>query len=135
MSRVADLGRERYVLLTTFRKDGSAVATPVWIAPLGADELCFTTAGNAGKVKRVRRDARVTLQPCSMRGEPTAGTAVIDGTARVVEGADFAPVEIAIRRKYGWQYRAVVASGWVTEKLRRRSVADAGIVIRLTAND
>jgi len=134
MSGVSNLADERYVLLTSFRKDGSAVATPVWIAPIGADELCFTTAGGAGKVKRIRRDGRVTLQPCSMRGEPKPGSAVVDGVARVVEGPDFAPVERAILRKYGWQYRAVVASGWISQKIRRRSVADAGIVIS-SSND
>ncbi len=52
---------QRYVLLTTFRKDGSPVRTPVWIAPLSDNEVCFTTSGGAGKVKRINRTARVTL--------------------------------------------------------------------------
>ncbi|MBU3689478.1 MAG: hypothetical protein B7C54_05155 [Acidimicrobiales bacterium mtb01] len=122
---------ERYVLLTTFRKDGSPVRTPVWIAPLSGGEACFTTSGDAGKVKRINRTPRVTLQPCDMRGRIKAGGTPSEGTARVVTGPDFAPVEKAVAKKYGIQYRLVVWSGTLTSFFKRTKTADAGIVITL----
>lgn len=125
------LSDERYVLVTSYRRDGSAVGTAVWIAPLGANEACFTTSGGAGKVKRIRRDGRVTVQPCDVRGRPRPSSAVVTATARVVTGDDFAPVERAIARKYGIQYRLVVWSGRLSGLFRRSSVADAGIIITL----
>ncbi|MEY3493533.1 MAG: hypothetical protein RL413_951 [Actinomycetota bacterium] len=122
---------ERYVLLTTFRKDGSPVSTPVWIAPLTGRDVCFTTSGDAGKVKRIHRTPRVTLQPCDMRGRTKPGGTPIEGAARVVTGTDFAPVEKAVAKKYGIQYRLVVWSGALTSVFKRTKTADAGIVITL----
>ena len=120
---------ERYVLLTTFRKDGSPVSTPVWIAPLSGTEVCFTTSGGAGKVKRINRTPRVTLQACDMRGRLQPNSAVVSGSARVVTGSDFALVEKAVAKKYGIQYRLVVWSGVLTSVFKRTKTADAGIVI------
>lgn len=125
------LADERYVLVTSFRRDGSPVGTAVWIAPLGTNEVCFTTSGEAGKVKRIRRDGRVTVQPSDVRGRPRPGSSVVTATARVVTGDDFRPVERAIAAKYGLQYRLVVWSGRLSGLFKRTSVADAGIVITL----
>lgn len=61
------LGAAQYLLLTTFRRDGTAVPTPVWVARDGAELVVFT-APNAGKVKRIRRDGAVRVGPCTMRG-------------------------------------------------------------------
>jgi PPOX class probable F420-dependent enzyme len=91
---------EKYVLLTTFRKSGEAVATPVWIAPLPDGGAGFTTESNAGKVKRIRETPRVTLQPCSVSGKITPDSAVVEATASVRDGADARPIHKAIRRKY-----------------------------------
>ena len=83
--RRADLlGRARTVLLTTVRKNGTPVATPVWVVRDG-DELRIWTNPTSGKVKRIRRNASVTLVPCSTRGEPR-GEAV-PGTARAGGGS------------------------------------------------
>ena len=125
------IATERYVLLTTFRKDGSPVSTPVWIAPLAGRDVCFTTSGDAGKVKRINRTARVTLQPCDIRGRLKADSTSVGGSARVVNGADFGAVEKAVAKKYGIQYRLVVWSGVLTSVFKRTKTADAGIVITL----
>jgi hypothetical protein len=58
------ISNERYVLFTTFKRDGSPVNTAVWIAPFGAGQACFTTGGDSAKVKRLRNNPRVTLQKC-----------------------------------------------------------------------
>lgn len=100
-------GRRRYVSLTTFRRSGVRVATPVWIAPAG-DALVVTTQASTGKVKRLRHDPRVELAECDMRGRVRRGAPVVRGTAELVHDAALqAPLLDAIRRKYGWQYRAV----------------------------
>ena len=64
---VEKLARGRYLSLTTFRRDGTPVATPVWVARQG-DELVVYTARSSGKVKRLRNNNRVLLAPCNMRG-------------------------------------------------------------------
>lgn len=58
------------VLLTSHRKDGTGVGTPVSIAVDG-DHAYFRTPGKAGKVKRIRRDPEVEIAPSTFRGRPT----------------------------------------------------------------
>ncbi|WFE33105.1 PPOX class F420-dependent oxidoreductase [Micromonospora sp. WMMD975] len=81
MTDLDRLAAEKYVLLTTFRKDGRAVATPVWAVRDG-DALAVWTVSDSGKVKRIRRNGRVTVAPCDVRGNPrgeaVAGHATID---------------------------------------------------------
>ncbi|MET7771020.1 PPOX class F420-dependent oxidoreductase [Nocardia sp. NPDC005366] len=82
----------KYALLTTYKRDGTPVGTPVWVAPDG-DRIVVWTHPDTGKVKRIRRNADVTLQVCDPRGRtgdapPVAGRAEIlgpDGTERVRE--------------------------------------------------
>ena len=61
------------LLLTTFRKDGTPVATPVWFV-IHDGELHTTTLENAGKVKRIRNNPRVTVAACTVRGTPIGPT-------------------------------------------------------------
>ncbi|MFI2434438.1 PPOX class F420-dependent oxidoreductase [Streptomyces sp. NPDC018693] len=58
------------VLLTSHRKDGTGVGTPVNIAVDG-DHAYFRTPGNAWKVKRIRHDPDVEIAPSTVRGTPT----------------------------------------------------------------
>jgi PPOX class probable F420-dependent enzyme len=92
----------KYVWFTTFRKDGTPVSTPVWIAPLGDGTLGFMTNDNVGKTKRLAHTARVTLQECDVRGRVSPGAPVVDGTAVVVrDDAGQARVRAAVEKKYG----------------------------------
>ena len=91
---------EKYVLLTTFRKNGDGVATPVWIVALGDGTGGFTTEIDSGKVKRVRNNPSVTLQPCNLRGKVTTDADILTATAEVLLGADARAVTKAVRRKY-----------------------------------
>ncbi len=61
------LGRHKFICLTTFRRSGTAVPTPVTYAPLG-DKLYVITGGSTGKVKRLRHSSQVTVAPCDPRG-------------------------------------------------------------------
>ena len=97
------LAQANYVSLTTFRKDGTPVATPVWIAPDG-DRLLVWTNPEAGKVKRIRRNADVTVAPCTMRGAVVGGGPV-PARATVLPDSEVPTVRRALIAKYGWQAR------------------------------
>jgi PPOX class probable F420-dependent enzyme len=125
MSTLADLGAAKYVLLTTFRKNGAAVPTPLWVVPY-ADALAVWTPVDSGKVKRIRRGGRVTVAPCTFRGLPT-GEAV-QATARIGDRVDTDRVREAIGRKYGLTGRISV---WGS-KLRRGADGTVAIVITPT---
>ena len=117
------LGAAQYLLLTTFRRDGRAVPTPLWVARDG-DALVVWTPAGSGKVKRLRNRADVTVAPCTFRGEPT-GPAVA-GTATVLDPAASRTGKALIRRKYG-------VMGWLTmtgSRIRRGSRGT--VCIRIT---
>jgi len=92
------LANEKYLLLTTFRKDGRGVSTPVWAARRG-EELVVRTPVDAGKVKRIRRDGAVEVAPCDVRGRARGESAM--GRARLLDANQTAGVHSAIERKYG----------------------------------
>ena len=94
------ISEEKYVLLTTFRKSGDAVSSPVWIAALADGGAGFTTDLDVGKVKRIRHTPRVTLQACSATGKVKPGAEIVEAKAAVMLGADAEPIKKAIRRKY-----------------------------------
>ena len=79
------LGNADYVLLTTFRKDGTPVPTPVWVVRIG-DELRVWTIRDSGKVKRIRRSGRAQIAPCTIRGKPRGLS--IDATARMLPDSE-----------------------------------------------
>ena len=106
---LAEIARSPYVLLTTYRRNGDAVATPVWVASDG-ERLLVTTGASSGKVKRLAYTPRVTLTPCDMRGRVREGAlsveavAVVDDTAEARDALD-----AALLAKYGIQYRMLRA--------------------------
>ena len=126
-----DLSAEKYVLFTSFKRDGTPRPTAVWIAPLADGRVGFTTALDSFKVKRVRRNPSVVLQPCDARGRVRPGTEERLGTATVVVGAEAFAVRAAIIAKYGWQGRLIEFGGRIKQRIRRQVVEDAGIIVDL----
>lgn len=121
---VERLGAGTYVSLATYRKDGTTVATPVWLSSDG-EKLYVWTEARSGKVKRLRNDARVLLAPCDSRGA-LQGTAV-EGTAYVVDDASgVAAIESLHKAKYKLQFSLFGAFGRV---FRRNSGGHVGIEI------
>ncbi|AXB48572.1 PPOX class F420-dependent oxidoreductase [Amycolatopsis albispora] len=98
-SELDRLAAEKYVVVTTFRKNGTPVPTPVWIARRG-DELVLWSDAQAGKVKRLRNDARVAVQASDFGGKKTHGDKV-SGQARLLDGDETERVRSTIARKYG----------------------------------
>lgn len=100
--RLNDLTTARYVLLRTFRSNGSSAQTPVWSVPQG-DRLWVWTQANSIKVKRLRADPRCELAPCNATGRVDKG-AFAPGRARVIDDPAAAAAAFAlVRAKYGWQ--------------------------------
>jgi PPOX class probable F420-dependent enzyme len=114
------LAGHNYLSLTTFRKTGQAVSTPVWFADVDG-KLVVTTDGKSGKAKRIRNNPAVTVAPCDMRGQ-VLGPAV-QATARILTPEEATPADRALLRKYGWQMRLF--------RLSRR--ADRSIFLEITA--
>ena len=104
---LANLKDQKFVSLTTFKRNGEAVASAMWIVGDGR-ELWAWTPADAWKVKRIRRDPRVTLTPCGRTGKVSAGQPVVDATAEVLtDASEVARVESLIKRKYGVEFRLV----------------------------
>lgn len=118
---VAQLGAEKFVALTTFKRDGEGVSTPMWIAHDGGELLAWTHA-DSWKVKRVRRDSRVTLEPCNRLGKVSEdGKNPIAGRAEVVaDPTGVARVEEMIKHKYGFEYRAITFLERIAARGRRK---------------
>ncbi|MFE5538112.1 PPOX class F420-dependent oxidoreductase [Streptomyces sp. NPDC056492] len=98
-----ELNQGKYVSLTTFRKDGTPVATPVWAVADGG-ELYVWTHSDSWKVKRIRNNGRVALSPCDVRGRVAEGAPVLEGEARLLDEAGLARVRKLMSRKYTWQF-------------------------------
>lgn len=98
----ANGGSARYFALTTYRRDGRPVTTPVWAATL-EDKLYVVTANSTGKARRVRATGRVRFAPCNMNGRQILGP-WREGTGRIVQDeARRGEALAALQRKYGWQ--------------------------------
>ncbi|CAM3506426.1 PPOX class F420-dependent oxidoreductase [Kibdelosporangium persicum] len=97
-AELARLAESKYVLVTTYRKDGTKVPTPVWCARDGED-LVFWTRSESGKVKRLRRNQNVELAECDVRGNPKSEP--ITGVARALDAAGTDRIRRVMARKYG----------------------------------
>lgn len=107
---LGELGTAKYVLLTTFRRDGSAVPTPVWAAPDGGRLLVWTET-HSYKVKRIRRNPRVTLAACDMRGNPKGEP--VEASAQILDAAGTDHVRALIARKYGILGRIIMKASLI----------------------
>jgi PPOX class probable F420-dependent enzyme len=122
------LGTGKYVLLTTFRRDGRAVGTPVWVVRDGG-ALGAWTARDSGKVKRLRNSGRVTVAACDARGN--ARGAAVAGHAELLDEAGTERYRELIKRKFGVLGRVTLFGS----RLRRGTRGTIGIRIELTAAD
>ena len=91
------LVREKYISLETFRRDGTGVRTPVWFVEMGG-QLFFYTLADSGKVKRIRRNPRVRVAPCDMRGRVHGDWK--EGRARLATQEETAQAYKLLNRKY-----------------------------------
>ncbi|HEV7625123.1 MAG TPA: PPOX class F420-dependent oxidoreductase [Streptomyces sp.] len=121
----AEIAQSRYISLTTFRRNGTPVPTPVW-AVEDEGELLVWTRDDSGKVKRIRNGARVTVTPSDARGRTAEGAQASEGTARLMtEQGALGRVRKAMIRKYGWQFRVLDSGGALLRRGKRPHVGVA----------
>jgi PPOX class probable F420-dependent enzyme len=95
---LSSLASSDYCLVVTYRRDGSAVPTPVWFA-LTDGALVFESDSDAAKIARLSRQPNVRMAPCNARGRPSGPP--IEAVGRILSGADEAAAEQALADKYG----------------------------------
>ncbi|MET8811441.1 PPOX class F420-dependent oxidoreductase [Streptomyces sp. NPDC004549] len=120
----ARLGAGKYLLVTSYRKDGTPVPTPVWVVRDG-DALGVWTTADSWKVKRIRRRADVLVGPCDMRGNATGEP--VPATAEITDADTTARYRSLIARKYGIVGRLTLLGS----RLRRGVEGTVGIRITL----
>ncbi len=101
MSVPAEIRGQKYISLTTFRKSGVGVPTPVWFGEEG-DKLYVMTRGDMGKSKRIRNNPTVRVAPCTIRGKVTGPD--FPATARILPPQHQSRARETINRKY-WMAR------------------------------
>ncbi len=114
--------KEAYVSLTTYKRDGSPVAVPIWHAVVGSRIYMFTEAGSF-KVKRLGRNSDVELAACNWRGVVRGPS--WKGTGRIVtEPALIAKAYGSLDRKYGWQKWLVDVLSKLSGRYHARAVLE-----------
>jgi PPOX class probable F420-dependent enzyme len=121
------LGEQRFVSLTTFKRSGEGVSTPMWIGRDGADLFVWTPA-ESWKVKRVQSNPRVLLAPSNRFGKVRDGVSAVEGSAEVVsDPATVQRLAHEVRRKYGLGYRVVTLVEMIAARGRKPRV-----ILRIT---
>ena len=119
MTDLTDLDQHRYLSLATFRRSGAEVRTPAWFA--AADQKLYVfTAGESGKMKRLRHSSRARIAPSDarggLRGQWRDASARMVTDPRTVERA-----HAALRSKYGWQLQLADVLSRLTGRINRRA--------------
>ncbi len=117
----------KFVLLTTYRKDGTPVSSPLWGVTEG-NEMFMWTPADSWKIKRLRRDQKVVVQACDRMGKTLEGNPV-EGRAELLDEAGTDRAKKLLVGKYGLLARLVI----VGSKLRRGSAGTIGFAIRPVA--
>jgi len=120
------LAAGKYLSLTTFRADGTAVATPVWLARDG-EALVVITAADSGKAKRLRRSSRTLVAPCDVRG--TTRGEPVEAVAELQDAAETTRIAGMIRDRYGLLGRLLM---WRSDRAAKKSGRSTQVGIRIT---
>ncbi|MGF1470754.1 MAG: PPOX class F420-dependent oxidoreductase [Rubrobacteraceae bacterium] len=97
-----------YISLTTFRKSGEPVSTPIWFA-LHEGRIYATTEPDSGKMKRLRNNPSVLLAPCNAWGKESGER--VEGVGRSVEEEPTGDAEATLRKKYRLGLRLIKLFG------------------------
>jgi uncharacterized protein len=118
MTGTSDLDQARYISLTTFKRDGTPISTPVWVTGAGG-RYALTTGKGAWKAKRLLRNPVVEVRVCDARGRVKPDAIVHPGTGEIsTSSADIAAADRALAAKYGWQFRASRIAVVIRRRLR-----------------
>jgi PPOX class probable F420-dependent enzyme len=125
-----ELGYAKYISLTTYRKSGEPVATPVWTVPI-ADKIYISTGSQTGKAKRLRNNDQATVALCDALGK-NVGPAH-KATARLVPMSEHPEFRDLMLHKYGFQQRMIE----LLNKVRNRAKKPAGerVLVEVTVEE
>ena len=127
------LGDEKYLALTTFKRDGTPVTTAVWAAPIDDKKIGFWTSSGSGKAKRLAHTSKVIVQPSDGRGRVKAGTTPVEATAELVTGPQLEGIRTKIVAKYGFMTKITKFLAKVGGIVKRKQIpyGDRGVLITL----
>lgn len=101
----AFLQPHEFIVLTTYRRDGTAMPTTVWFA-YEQGKIYITTNRSAGKIKRVRNSGRVLMTPSDRIGN-LKGESQVQGQAHEASGSERSVARAALEQKYGEHFRRI----------------------------
>jgi PPOX class probable F420-dependent enzyme len=111
----------RFLSVTSFKRDGTGVATPVWFVSDGRRLFALTELHSA-KVRRMRRDPRVLVASCRAGGKPRHEP--VPARADVLTStAELEYVQKLLLTRYPVSYRLVM----LVYRLGRRLRGEAGV--------
>jgi uncharacterized protein len=129
----ADLGAlfpGRYLSITSFKRDGTGVATPVWFVSDGTRLFALTDLHSA-KVRRIRHNPRVLVASCradgKVRSEPVPARAEV-----LTLTPDLDRVQKILMERYKLSYRAVMAFYRLGRRLRGRPSVAEGAALAIS---
>ena len=133
-SRPMPISDEKYILFTTYRRDGTPVSTPTWVVPLEGHTFGFYTSSGSGKAKRLAHTERVTVQPSNGRGKVKEGTQPIEATARLSSGPEVQVVWGKVKAKYGFLTKITKLLGRIGGILKRKRIpyGDRAVIVTPT---
>ena len=115
------IAQHAYLSLATKKRDGQWVWTPIWFAQVASGALVGFSAGEAGKVKRLRNFSDIQVKPCTASGKPLGDAT--PGAARLTTDAnECAEAYQALYAKYGWQMKALDFVSRLSGNFHKRQV-------------
>jgi len=117
----ARLGNEPFVDLVSFRADGSAAHTPVWVSGDGT-RLFVSTFGDSWKVRRIRSNPLVAIAACDGPGALLPGASYVAGSAMVLDRSEFRDGVRAHRAKYGRHFSMMWPARWPLRLVGKKRV-------------
>jgi PPOX class probable F420-dependent enzyme len=118
---MGELDRAKYISFGTYRRDGTLVSTPTWVVAI-REGYAFTTDLDSWKAKRLSRDQRAVVTPCTIRGRALPGATTFQGHGEVLEGAAAEDVARTVRRKYRVMWIMTISSRQLMQKIKRKPV-------------
>jgi PPOX class probable F420-dependent enzyme len=124
----------KYILFTTYRRDGTPVSTPTWVVPLEGHTFGFYTSSGSGKAKRLAHTERVTVQPSNGRGKVKEDTQPMEATARLSSGPEVQVVWGKVKAKYGFLTKITKLLGRIGGILKRKRIpyGDRAVIVTPT---
>src|SRR6476660_8456771 len=120
----------RYLSVTRFKRDGTGVATPLWLVSDGTRLFALTDLHSA-KVRRIRRNPRVLIGPC--RADGKLRRAPVPAHVEVLtDTPDLERVQQLLMERYKLTYRVIMLIYRLGRRLRGRPGVADGAALEIT---